>query len=64
MLKTKQETEKEKVMKKETENFKRLNPETERTTITNRQVAYKHLKDKNSKESLDEMAKDKTYATC
>ena len=59
MLKTKQETDKAKQMKKETE--KLVNPETGEPLLQIG-VAYKHLKDKMAKESLDEMAKDKAYA--
>ena len=59
MLKTKAETEKAKVAKKETE--KLVNPETGEPLLQIG-VAYKHLKDKMAKESLDEMAKDKAYA--
>ena len=59
MLKTKAETEKAKVAKKETE--KLVNPETGEPLLQIG-VAYKHLKDKMAKEEVTEMAKDKAYA--
>jgi len=59
MLKQKALSDKTKAMKKETE--KLVNPETGEPLLQIG-VAYKHLKDKMAKESLDEMAKDKAYA--
>jgi hypothetical protein len=62
-LKTKAETEKAKVTKKETE--KMVNPETGEPLLQVG-VAYKHLRDKmakqKDKEEVQEMAKDKAYA--
>ena len=62
-LKTKAETEKAKVTKKETE--KMVNPETGEPLLQVG-VAYKHLRDKmaakKEKEEVKEMAKDKAYA--
>ena len=59
MLKTKAETEKAKVAKKETE--KLVNPETGEPLLQVG-IAYKHLKDKMQKESLDEKFTKKDYA--
>jgi hypothetical protein len=59
MLKTKAETEKAKVVKKETE--KLVNPETGEPLLQVG-IAYKHIRDKMQKEEVSEMAKDKAYA--